>query len=255
MRDVIVVGDVHGDGDRLVHVLGRIGLAEGNPPVWTGGRTAVVFLGDVLDGKERTDQAYRSSVGDLSTVSYVAALSRAADQQGGRVTCLLGNHELMNLRGDFTYVHDADMARSGGGAARRSAVNRSRFLSTWKRAHVENGCLFCHAGVHTSAASGVRTLADLSRVDDFLLTEHRQYMAPRGSPSEEAALRDMLARLGCTRMIIGHNSVPRPVAAWGGLVVLADACLSRAYGKSAETHVLCVRPDSRWEDVVVQMWD
>jgi hypothetical protein len=254
MRDVIAIGDVHGDGDRLLHALSRLGLASGTPsePRWTGGTVSLVLLGDVLDGKERTEHPYRSSIGDLDLVTYLSKLRALARHSGGNVTCLLGNHELMNLRGDYSYVHARDLpARTG---SLQGAVGRQ--LRTWKRAHVENHTLFCHAGVHASCAPDVRDARDIQKVPDQLILEHRQYMpdaAPK--PRDVHALAGMLERLNCDRMVIGHNSVAEPTSVWDGKVVLADACLSRAYGEAGAVHVLCIRPfkDSRWETVTIRM--
>ncbi len=259
MRDVIAIGDVHGDGDRLVHALQRLKLATADA-VWTGGTVSLVVMGDVLDGRERGDGAFRSSVGDVDAVRFLAALRASAAARGGRVTCLLGNHELMNRAGVFDYVHRDDFARYGDDAARHARMKAGgdvgAILRTWKRAHIENETLFCHAGVHTDAAGAVRGAQDVTAglpgVSDWHVLEHRQYMTD-SSTAERARLRAMLARCGCRQMVIGHNSVPEIAPTWQGAVVLADACLSRAYGRSSELQVLCVRPDGDWHPVHITL--
>ena len=250
MRDVISIGDVHGDGDRLLYALKRLRIADG--PNWTGGPVSLVVIGDVLDGKERTYDTYRSSMGDIETVRYLHELRNAARRFGGDVTCLLGNHEIMNLKGDYSYVHDRDI--TGRAKAIRSI---QPILQSWKRAHVENNTLFCHAGVSMEAAPHIRSVDDLNRLSDWHILENRQYAADtQPAPQEQRTLEAMLGRLGCARMVIGHNSVPKPVATWSGRVVLSDACLSRAYGNSEWIHVLCVRPQigfrpSKWETISI----
>jgi len=262
MRDVIVIGDVHGDGDRLIHALQRLQLG-GEDATWRGGGTGVVMLGDVLDGRERGTGEYLSKVGDVDTVRYIEALraSAARSQRGGSVTCLLGNHELMNRGGMFDYVHRADLERYGREVKRYQMMSSrgevGRVLATWKRSHIDNNTLFCHAGVHTDAADSVRDREDvaagLPSVSDFHLTEHRQYMTDSFTSEQSTKLRRMLARCRCRQMMIGHNSVPEITPMWGGAVVLADACLSRAYGSSAAMHVACVRPGGEWDAIDIRL--
>lgn len=265
-HDLIVIGDVHGDGDRLLHVLQRLRLARGSPGRglrWTGGTVALVLLGDVLDGRERVPGSRLSTrIGDFGAVRLLHELAAGAAADGGSVTCLLGNHEAMNAHGQFGYVHAADLAADGGAAGRAAraapAGDVGRALARWKRVHVDNRVLLCHAGVHTAAAAAIAGPRDVALgapgVGDYELLEHRQYAAPPASAHELAALDGLLRRCGCVAMVIGHNRVDAPARAWGGRVVLADAGLSRAFGGGAGTvHVLCVRPDGAVSDVAVRL--
>lgn len=60
-------------------------------PIWTGGDTAVVQLGDILD---RGDA-------EIATLMLLRQLGRQALEQGGAVHILNGNHESLNVCGDF----------------------------------------------------------------------------------------------------------------------------------------------------------
>jgi hypothetical protein len=62
-------------------------------PVWTGGNTIVVQLGDILD---RGDA-------EVSSLMLLRELHRQAEQEGGGVYMLNGNHESLNVCGDFRY--------------------------------------------------------------------------------------------------------------------------------------------------------
>lgn len=245
-RDVIAIGDVHGDGDRLIHALERLRLATGgyDGVRWTGGSVSLVLMGDVLDGAVRFDDrrmSYESSVGDLQLVDYLGRLARSARANGGEVTCLKGNHEVMNENGFFDYVHPRDRVPD-----RQTRVLGSRVIQTWKRAHSENKTLFTHAGVNPTRANYVSDLGDVLALQNHDVMEHRGYAEDTSDERALAAVEAMLKRGGWKQMVIGHNTVESPRTTWGGMVVMADAQLSRAYGNSSQIHVLCVRPSGEW---------
>lgn len=85
---VVAVGDVHGSLDGLVEILFASGLIDSGRH-WAGGDATLVQIGDVLD--RGVDVR-----GVMDLLIRLQAESRAA---GGRVICLMGNHEAMNLLG------------------------------------------------------------------------------------------------------------------------------------------------------------
>lgn len=93
---IVAIGDIHGDLQKALACLELAGvLAEDDGHVcWVGGDTTVVQLGDVLD---RGDS-------EISTVLLLRELDRQARKQGGAVYMLNGNHESLNVAGDFRYV-------------------------------------------------------------------------------------------------------------------------------------------------------
>jgi hypothetical protein len=96
---VVVVGDVHGADTALVEILAATGLIDAESH-WTGGTTHLVSLGDLLD---RGPDA-------RAVLDLLMRLQQEAAAQGGRVTVVLGNHEVMNLMGDLRYLTAADYA-------------------------------------------------------------------------------------------------------------------------------------------------
>jgi len=93
---IIAIGDIHGDLQKALACLELAGvLAENDGHVrWVGGDTTVVQLGDVLD---RGDS-------EISTVLLLRELDKQARKEGGAVWMLNGNHESLNVAGDFRYV-------------------------------------------------------------------------------------------------------------------------------------------------------
>jgi hypothetical protein len=80
------VGDVHGCVDQLRAALRRNALLD-REGRWIGGNANVHFLGDLTD---------RGPDG-VGVIDTVIDLQQQADDAGGHVTCLLGNHEVMLL--------------------------------------------------------------------------------------------------------------------------------------------------------------
>ncbi|WP_253777944.1 metallophosphoesterase family protein [Goodfellowiella coeruleoviolacea] len=81
-----VVGDVHGHLDELVRALHAAGLVD-TAGHWCAGTGELWFLGDFVD---------RGPDG-VGVIEFVMALQEQAEQAGGRVTALLGNHEVLML--------------------------------------------------------------------------------------------------------------------------------------------------------------
>lgn len=94
---VVAIGDLHGDWQKAIDSLRTadvISITPEDEVVWTGGDTVLVQLGDVLD---RGDH-------EIAIVKLLRALDLQARQQGGAVFMLNGNHESLNVCGDFRYV-------------------------------------------------------------------------------------------------------------------------------------------------------
>jgi len=95
---IVSFGDVHGDilalykflqASKLLHAKSTI-----THPIWNGGNAILVQCGDILDrGAE-----------ELFCLRYLTSLARQAQEQGGKVILLHGNHEALNANGLFQYA-------------------------------------------------------------------------------------------------------------------------------------------------------
>lgn len=81
-----MVGDVHGHREKLVSSLHAAGLIDADE-AWSGDDARVWFLGDFFD---------RGTDG-IGVVDLVMRLVGEAEQSGGEVHALLGNHEILAL--------------------------------------------------------------------------------------------------------------------------------------------------------------
>ncbi len=81
-----IIGDLHGYHEEYIGLLQRHGLCDGNLS-WTGGSDELWLIGDLFD---------RGSSG-IRCLDVTMHLQEQAAAAGGRVQCLLGNHEMMIL--------------------------------------------------------------------------------------------------------------------------------------------------------------
>ena len=94
---VVAIGDLHGDLQKTVIALklaGVLSISTEGTPLWCGGDTIIVQLGDILD---RGDH-------EIQILHLFLRLKEQAKAQGGDVFLLNGNHESLNICGDFRYV-------------------------------------------------------------------------------------------------------------------------------------------------------
>jgi len=108
---IIVIGDIHGDINILYKCL-KIGKVVDDNLNWIGGETVVVQVGDQIDscrydGKNSCNDInnYKNDkANDINILYFMTNLHDKALKYGGAVYSLMGNHELMNVMGDTTYV-------------------------------------------------------------------------------------------------------------------------------------------------------
>ncbi len=126
---IIAVGDLHGDYDAWIAIARASGLIDSNGH-WAAGKTTLVQLGDVLDREPDS----------LKIVRSLQQLQTEAPRSGGHVVVVLGNHEAMNLLGDFRYTTPGEFAAFSDP---RSPERRDRYYASIERtveaaAHAQN---------------------------------------------------------------------------------------------------------------------
>jgi len=117
---IIVIGDIHGDIKVLLECLKKAKVIDSNVKwtgsfdsiEWIGGKTVIVQVGDQIDSC-RYDGAKSCNnpnnyepdePDDLNILFFMTTLHNKAQKKGGAVYSLMGNHELMNVNGDLSYV-------------------------------------------------------------------------------------------------------------------------------------------------------
>jgi hypothetical protein len=90
---LLAIGDIHGSYDGLTAILRSARLVDASL-AWSGGRAVLVQTGDYTD----------RGADVRKVMDLLMRLEREAKAAGGQLLTLLGNHEVMNLIGDWRDV-------------------------------------------------------------------------------------------------------------------------------------------------------
>lgn len=238
-RQIIAVGDLHGNYEGFRSILLRCGLIDTSDH-WVARDTHLIQLGDILGRGGEPGKIF----------NLLKRLEQEAPFSGSRVHVLLGNHEILTMRGTLLYntveefldlsqgaALDAFLEESDGEVAdpkyrkrlemlgcrefKESLSPRGR-IGQWLLRHPSavniGGNLFVHGGLNRS--HGMQELEILNaRVrrevlasesgGEILLTRdgpqwNREFIFAN-SPGKGRELDEVLDYHGCRRMVVGHT--------------------------------------------------
>ena len=257
---IVAIGDLHGDV-RATRAALRLAGALGDDGHWAGGKLVVVQTGDQLDrGDDEPD-----------IMDLLDRLGEEAKAAGGALHVLNGNHEVMNVQGDFRYVtadgfrdfaatspgqsHERELTAldpeqrgrasaflSGGAVAKRLA-RRVAVIQVGENVFVHGGLLESHVRYG---------IARMNREIQAWMQEPRAKEPPAiatdpngplwmrtysdGTPSSGdcAALAKLLATLSAKRLVMGHTVQQQGInSVCDGKAWRIDVGMSRFYGNAA----------------------
>jgi hypothetical protein len=230
---LVALGDVHGDPQRAKEALKLAALVdeEGH---WIGGAATFVQLGDMVDRGPDSKGA----------IALFRRLQEEAPKSGGKVIVVMGNHEAMNMQGDWRYVSPEDLASYGGKEARTKAFSaegeEGKWIQTLPAVAKVGDTIFVHGGViPTWASKGIDAINQeltatlkpgLINTDPDQPLWYRGFI--NGAAEQECALLDESLRLlGARRMVVGHTRSPENKirVRCGGKLVGIDVSLSGFY--------------------------
>jgi len=130
---LVAIGDIHGDLSVAIKSLKLAGVISQKIPnntrnindiKWIGGDTYVVQLGDQIDRvrpaklynnlcSEEDEDLVKDEGSDLKIITLFENLHKEAKAKGGALFSIFGNHELMNVDGDFRYVSPKEFYEFG----------------------------------------------------------------------------------------------------------------------------------------------
>jgi hypothetical protein len=249
VEKIVVIGDIHADYEMLLAVLKKSELIN-DKLEWSGGKTYLVMIGDLVDGKARIDNWTGDS--DLKVINYLNKLIRQAKRKGGDVIILLGNHEFMNIRGNFSYSGNHGIKEMGGELKRLKYFNnqfRAFGLKCFLAVNI-GGWIFSHAGIPPEISKKYT----ISKLNSLL----RKFLTSEMSINEENIFFDIisgengilttrefgtndvnckrlattLGNLNANHMVIGHTVQEKVNEICNKKLWRVDVGLSRAFGNN-----------------------
>ena len=183
-----------------------------------------------------------------------------AEEAGGKVHFLLGNHETMTLEGDNRYVHQKYRVTSGlTGKFYHELYGPDTYLGRWLRslplAVQINETVYIHGGLSREMVKQVSSLERLNNLyhrylidtEDMhdMLDGNRQMeiMHGRGGPlwyrgyftRDSFSDRDMdfvLRKIGAERIVVGHTSFTAINTFYDGRLIAVDSSIK--FGSTGE---------------------
>jgi hypothetical protein len=261
--DIYALGDVHGDFERMAHLLRRAGVIDKVPNSpetirWAAGDAVLVCTGDLIDkGKQ-----------SLRVLAAIRALQRDASRTGGQVVVTMGNHEAEflahpanNKDGEFREEIEKSGRDLAAIATGTDAEGIGAFLRDLPFAARVNDWFFAHSGntkgltlerLRAELEAGVnrdgfgaRVLSDEDSLLKARLHKHPWWEQPGDADGEgKQRLRHHMSALGASHLVIGHQPGEVQFAdgrqrrqgemyeAYNGLLFLIDVGMSSAIDHS-----------------------
>lgn len=261
---IVVIGDVHGDIKRFMFCLYNAKVFSRNLE-WIAEpkNTIVVQLGDQIDSAMRTLDVQNEweELADVEMLSLTDRLDTIARLNGGRVLSIIGNHEFMNVIGDYTYVspktnnlYNLELRKSN---FRKKYGEHTKILAKRNLVIKIGKWLFCHGGVlpqHLDISNNNLNIINevfrkslleqaltqneleilLNVVSENGIIWTRYYL--ENANSAEPTISEVLNRTGCLAMFVGHTVVDKVTNLYSKLF-LVDTGLSRSFGKKSYQYI------------------
>lgn len=208
----------------------------------------LVIVGDIFDRGEKVTE----------TLWFLFHLEKEAQKAGGKVHVLLGNHELMVLHNDLSYINVKYRYTSGLMRKPYSELfSKESLLGQWLRSKnicvTINDVVFVHGGFSKKIIEKEQNLAVINQTfkkqiypkvpnadlaNDFIgelyfkngPLWYRGYANPEGFDKDQANF--ILESLGMNTIVVGHTSMPRIVSNYNNKIILIDSSIK--FGKAGE---------------------
>jgi hypothetical protein len=234
-KKLFVVSDIEGEFVPFRKMLLANGVMDQNYG-WTFGQGHLVICGDLFDrGKQVVEYLW-----------LLYKLEGEAKAQGGYVHVILGNHDIMNLGGDFRYVQPKyfESAKTMGLEYKQlyaANTELGRWLRTKNIVEKIGDILFLHAGISedvNKVGMSAQALNDSSRlyygysIDSLPESVYRYFggdnspfwyrgyfLAPRASLGQ---VDSTLTLFGVKQIIVGHTILKDVTPLYAGKVIGID---------------------------------
>lgn len=220
---------------------------------WTFGNNHIVLLGDFFD---RGTQVFES-------LWLIYKLEADAEKQGGKVHFILGNHDIMNLEGDFRYVQEKFFANSKHlNLDYKEWVSENSEIGKWLRSKntIEKigNYLFVHAGISPRVINTGLSINDINKIISENInmkptTEELKLLKNQESPywyrgyfmkhnGYELITQDEIDNI-CNyykidKLIVGHTPVEEIKTYYNNKVIGIDVLREKEIGKNPPSALL-----------------
>jgi len=257
---LVIIGDIHGDIKRFKNILIDANIINDNIE-WIAEpkNTIVIQMGDQIDSLNRTTDNDWEVIEDIEMINFTNILDKLAIAKGGRLISLIGNHEFMNILGNYTYVSSKSIANN---EKRRRELFKpggqiSSILSNRPVIVKIGGLLFCHAGLKIShlmilynynkdikyintiwkifaTSNNINGAEDSDIFSKIILSDDGILWTRSLDNPEEMEI--MLKKLNCSYMFVGHNVVDG-IKFINNMLWYTDTGISRAFGTSSYQYI------------------
>ena len=242
---IVALSDIHGQFDLAIEILKNNKVIDADMN-WSFGTGHFVIVGDIFDRGPKVTE----------TLWFVYNLERQAEQSGGKVHFLLGNHEYMVLHKDLRYLHKKYIKASELlETSYDELFGINTVLGRWLRSKATllkiNDNLFVHGGVSPEFLVDGFKLKKINRVMrksiDRDKTEMKagpfydKYYRSKGpiwyrgyfqDNLEESVIDAILAQVDSNHLVVGHCSQDQVLYLYNQKIFAVDSSIKNGeYGE------------------------
>lgn len=230
---LLVLSDIEGEFDGFRKLMLQHGVMD-SMFNWTFGKNHLVLVGDHFDRGNDV----------IPYLWLLYRLDRESRLHGGYVHVILGNHDIMNLNGDFRYVQPKyfEEAKSIGKEYHdlfTSDTELGRWLRTKNIIEKINDRLFVHAGISPEVNklgmtieqinNACRPWFDQRQVPDSVAIFFDGATSPfwyrgyfKDPQATEEQINETLQLFGVKQIVVGHTIVPKIQSLYNNKVLAVD---------------------------------
>ena len=232
---LFVVADIEGNFQAFSKILIKNGIID-KYYKWVFGDGHLVIVGDCFDRGEQV----------IECLWLIYSLEEKAKMKGGYVHFILGNHEIMNMNGDWRYVHPkyAEKRPNSKNPATALYYGNSElwyWLCTKNIVERIGNTLFVHGGISLELLKLNLTTAEINNISrPYYTRANEQFTDPalsiifnsdnspfwyRGyyqQPIKESQIDEILAHFKVQTIVTGHTMVAQVTSFFNGKVIDVD---------------------------------
>jgi len=242
-----IIGDIHGEYKTYLELLKSMGIID-KELNWKFGKGHLLVTGDVFDRGDKVTEV----------LWHLFGLEKQAEDAGGEVHLLLGNHEMMVIENELAYINEKyKKVEEVSGIAYNDLFSTSTILGKWLRSKpvmvTINDILFVHAGISSEMAQRKMEIKKVNRIfGDYLMGRQLDSISAfidlpfllsdsgpvwyRGYFSDtefgESKLDSILNFYNKNHIIVGHTVIPSITSVYNTKIIGVDTGIM--YNKNPE---------------------